>query len=90
MNNKKIEKYAVKAITDLILEHDLLDDEIQYNDKTESFDGIIKVYKDERQTKEGIKFVDVQVKGLNNEKYLKKESFTYQVDIRDLENSVTL
>ncbi|GAA6310363.1 DUF4365 domain-containing protein [Intestinibacter bartlettii] len=86
MNNKKIEKYAVKAITDLILEHDLLDDEIQYNDKTESFDGIIKVYKDERQTKEGIKFVDVQVKGLNNEKYLKKESFTYQVDIRDLEN----
>ena len=81
-----MEKCATKAIEELILEHDLLDEEITYNDKTESFDGIIKIYKNEKQTKESMKFVDVQVKGLNDESKLKKQSFKYQIETKDLEN----
>ena len=87
MNSKKIEMGAILSLKQIILEHDLMDEYINDNDKEPSWDGSIYLHKSEDLKVENISCrVPVQVKGKNNEDLLKRQVIPYSVEYKYLRN----
>lgn len=87
MNTLKIEKRSIGSLRNVIDSHDLMNEHISENDKGPSWDGEILLYSDERLRVEDIKYrIPVQVKGKNDERYLKRQSITFPVEYRHLRN----
>ena len=87
MNSKKIEMGAILSLKQIILEHDLMDEYINDNDKEPSWDGSIYLHKSEDLKVENISCrVPVQVKGKNNEDLLKCQVIPYSVEYKYLRN----
>ncbi|MBQ9197305.1 MAG: DUF4365 domain-containing protein [Clostridia bacterium] len=88
LNPKAIEETAVDAVKAKIRLSPVLSSYISDNDKSPSFDGYICVHQNARQTKKGLKRVNVQVKGCEK-KHFNKDAITYPMSIDDLLNFKT-
>ena len=71
LNSKAIEETAVDAVKAKIRLSPVLSSYISDNDKSPSFDGYICVHQNARQTKKGLKRVNVQVKGCEKKHFNK-------------------
>lgn len=87
MNVVKIEKYAINTLRDIIISHDKMNEYLNENDKTPSWDGEIFLYSNsDLKVKDILYKIPVQVKGMNNEKLLNRNSITYPVKYENLKN----
>lgn len=88
---RKIEDRAIGAINCLIDQHPTMDSHIQKGDKDLSWDGYIRIFKNDDCIKDKINYlgdIPVQVKGhIDKErKYMDKTRIKYLVDVRDMWN----
>lgn len=80
---KAIEDAATAAVTTTVQQCPILSAYITRNDKGPAFDGYICIHRDSKQSKKGMRRVNVQVKGCVK-KRLDRQSITYPMDIEDL------
>ena len=85
--SKDIEKQAVNKVRSLCI-HKKLEENIESNDKTVSFDGTIELYKRGEKTKKDLEnIIHIQVKGTNNQKiYNSKNKVSFYLEKCHLEN----
>lgn len=83
LDKKAIEETAVEAVKEQIRLSPILSSDIACNDKTPSYDGSISIHKDEKQTKDGIKVIRVQVKGHETTDF-SSENIKHPVKLSDL------
>lgn len=84
-NNKRIEETATTALKAALLRCPILDSYIDSNDKTPSWDGIVFVYRNEKQKKADlIGRAPIQVKG--TEKVIISDTASFSCQVSDLNN----
>lgn len=81
-----IERLATSAIVNSISKTDVLSSFINDGDKEPSWDGNIYIYSNKNKSKDGIKKVPVQVKGMTRKQVPPKKTPKFSASVVDLDN----